>query len=192
MKGRFLICAAAVVCMLASCSKEGGIRPTATPKAAEIYSLNPSDVLTADNLSMLVTYPLICNVISDTPESKTLLCQSDPAGNDPIRIDVEQYSEKTAKSDIAAKYNSDKAKRSSAEDIELESGFEGYIAYPYVKIYHDGYYITVTAGSGNDDEQKQLLTEIAAVAVKNIKGALGEVSASNTPASPESTAGGKG
>lgn len=188
MKGRFklLICAAAVVCMLASCSKEGGIRPTASPEASKIYSLNPSDVLTADNLSLLVTYPLICNVISDTPESKTLLCQSDPIGNDPIRIDVEQYSEKVAKSDIAAKYNSDKAKRSSAEDIVLENGFEGYIAYPYVKIYHDGYYVTVTAGSGNNDEQKQLLTEIAAVAVKNIKGALGEGSANTPESSPES------
>lgn len=183
---RLLICAQAVVCMMTSCSKEGGIKPAATPEAAKIYSLNPSEVLTADNLSLLVTYPLICSTILDTPESKTLLCQSEPIGNDPIRIDIEQYSEKVAKSDIAAKYNSDKAKRSSAEALVLEDGFEGYIAYPYVKIYHDGYYVTVTAGSGNDDAQKQLLTEIAAVAVKNIKGVLG-VPAETPTGSPAGT-----
>lgn len=181
MKGRFILLICAAVCIFTSCSKEGGIMPTASPAPVSVYNLNPSDVLTADNLSLLVTYPLICNTILDTPEKKTLLCQSEPIGHDPIRIDVEQYSDKIPKSDIKAKYDSDKSRRSSSEDIMLDNGFEGYIAYPYVKIYHDGYYITITAGSGNDDAQKQLLTQIAETAVGNIKALLNNISGTPAP-----------
>lgn len=173
MKRKFIILVCAAMCLLSSCGGEnGGTLPKSSPTPTPVYALNPSDVLTADNLSLLVTYPLICNIVSDTPTHKILMCMSDPVGNDPIEIDVQQYSNDLPKSNIKSKYDSDRAMRSSAEDIALDGGFEGYIAYPYVKIYYDGYYITITAGSGNDDEQKQLLMQIASVAVNNLKALL--------------------
>lgn len=189
MKSKFIlpVCALAAAFVFCSCSKEGGAnKPAPTASPVPIYSLMPADILTADNLSSIITYTPVCDNLSDTPTEKAILYRSEPMGKDPVKIEVMQYSADFAKANVKAKYDADKALRPSGEELALEGGFEGYIAFPYAKIYYDGYYVTITAGSGNNDEQKQLLKNAADMAAGNLKNLLSAGSDSSAAGGGES------
>lgn len=180
-----LLCAAISISVCCSCKDQGNndvgskiSQPTTVP----IYSLMPADILTSDNLNSIITYSPVCDTLKSEESEKSILYRSEPIGaGDTVMVEVYQYTDSVSKETVKAKYDADKAARSSAEDIQLEEGYEGFIAFPKVSVYHDGYYVTITAGSGSDDAQKQLLTSTAGMAVENLKTLIG----SSAQAQPE-------
>jgi len=133
----------------------------------------PSDVLTISDLQKIISYSPVLETIRNEAYEKEILYRSDPIGReDVVKVRVKQYTDVNSKDKIKEMYNSDKAFRPSSEDVVLGEGCEGveaYIAFPSVHMYYDGYYVTITAGSGSDNTQKQTLTTAANDAALNLK-----------------------
>lgn len=51
-------------------------------------------------------------------------------------------------------------------------GVDCYIAYPYINIFDRGCYIRISAGSGSDDGQKNLLTTLGTTAAVALESAI--------------------
>ena len=48
-------------------------------------------------------------------------------------------------------------------------GEDCYIAYPYINVYDRGCYIRISAGSGNDEAQRELLENLASIAAGEVE-----------------------
>ena len=65
-------------------------------------------------------------------------------------------------------YDECKSMRPDSFEIQLDYPAEAFIAYPTLHYYINGYHIEVTAGSGNDDLQKNLLQNIANITLEKL------------------------
>ena len=84
-----------------------------------------------------------------------VLYRSEPWGAaDTVKVMIEQYSADVSKESIKQKFDEEREKRTTAQDVE---GMENcFTAFPSAYYYKDGYYIKITAGSGDTEEQKKL------------------------------------
>lgn len=162
-----LIIVAAIIAVVAvRCSKD-----TEEPINAEpaITELDPSALLPIEQAALTVGYNLTSDgVTTDADGTKTVLYRPEPLGSaDTVKVCVKQYSTSVSKDSIRSEFDDDRAARSDTETIDA-TGIDVYIALPSIRMYYDGYYITITAGSGSNDAQKDLLVSLAQTAAANL------------------------
>lgn len=147
---------------------EGGLFASPTPTPVPVVS--PTDVLAVSDVAEFVGYEVVADGdIIDDGESKSVVYVSSPKGaKDSVSVKVVQFSDTLSKDEIWNRYENGRVKRSSAEFVE-GLGTDAYIAFPSVHIYDRGCEIIISAGSGSDDEQKELLKRIGERAVMNFQ-----------------------
>lgn len=156
---RKFICLAAAAVMLfsTSCGKKEEIKHA---------PLDAKALFTQEDAVNILGYEP-AQIFDDGYVKSIVRYDSKPIGKDPIIVELYSYGSKKSAGDI---YDEFKRKHSLRTDSEEVSDFdaEAFIAYPSVNIYKEGYMAVVTAGSGADDAQKQLLTEVGRIVAQNL------------------------
>ena len=166
----FVIASLMITIGVCSCGKGGGMfaKPTATP----MPELDPTAILTSDNVYEGINYeyvPVIDGGIKTEGNTKSAVYVSDPKGiGDSVEIKITQYSDAVTIDQVYQQFAAAKAKRYDITEV-TELGETAYIAYPTIHVYDRGCIIEVTAGSGSDETQQQLLVNLAKVAVANFE-----------------------
>lgn len=151
---KFIICITAAVMLLSACGQE----------AYEKEEFNAKALLDEAEAAELLGYEAVQSYESGYTKT-TVRYDSDPIGKDPIIVEL--YSPKDKNEDIYNKFETRHSLRDDSEDIS-DYDAEAFLAYPSVNIYKNGYMAIVTAGSGSDEEQKQLLHKVGSVVSENL------------------------
>lgn len=155
-------------CTQGTVSSNDAELPKATATSEPVIKVTAQEILSLEEAQSLVTYAAVAANITDS----TVTYQSDPIGQgDIISVSVLQYDDVNDKEKIRSEYDKMKSMRPTAETIS-GIGEDAYIAFPTVHIYQSGYHISITAGSGSDDAQHELLVKVAGMAVENLNRAL--------------------
>ena len=173
MKKLFLVIVslAATICLCA-CGKGGGglfAKPTPTP----IPEVNPIDVLTVEDVYAAINYayaPVLDGnaVIREGNKAKAIY-RSEPIGQgDPVTVEITQFNESVAKENVWYEYDNIRAKRPSAEMLS-GLGKDAFLAFPSIHVFDRGCHIAITAGSGADENQRNLLINLATIAVQKFE-----------------------
>ena len=133
--------------------------------------LSPTDILSQGDIKEYIDFTPVLEE-SETTNSKTVKFKNSTAGASDI-IEVTVYSEKEnfSKTDIEDRFKFYKEKTIQYNSLIPAEGLEAecFIAIPSIYILKDGYMVVITAGSGGEDAQINLLRSLAEVAIKNIK-----------------------
>lgn len=171
MKKLLLVLASLFVTIgLCACGSGNGLfaAPTPTP----IPELDPTAILSTDNVYEGINYeyvPVIDGSVVTNGNSKSVVYVSNPKGlGDSVTVKITQYNESTSIDQVYQQFAAAKAKRYEITEV-TELGETAYIAYPTIHIYDRGCIIEVTAGSGSDETQQQLLLNLARTAVANFE-----------------------
>lgn len=171
MKKLLLVLASLFVTIgLCACGSGNGlfVAPTPTP----IPELDPTAILSADNVYEGINYeyvPVIDGSVVTNGNSKSVVYVSNPKGlGDSVTVKITQYNESTSIDQVYQQFAAAKAKRYEITEV-TELGETAYIAYPTIHVYDRGCIIEVTAGSGSDETQQQLLLNLAKTAVANFE-----------------------
>ncbi len=165
---KLFILTAIAVCCVCGCTR---ISRTDSEEAqkVQIVTIEPTELISLDTVKELTGYDMTDDGTKESDGVKSVLYRTEPIGEaDTVKVEVRQYSETVAKEEIQAKFDEMRSKRSSAETIDT-LGCDAYVAYPSLHFYCDGYLVTITAGSGSDDGQKELLVRFAEIAVENLR-----------------------
>lgn len=94
---------------------------------------------------------------------------AEPLGaGDNIYVDIYITDENNNSSSIKNTFEASKNKRSDFVAVE-DLNAEAYITYPTIHLYSNDVYAAITAGSGSDDEQAELLINLGKTALENIE-----------------------
>lgn len=165
-----VVSALALCVSLGACSNGSPSNPTPVP-AQEVI---PSAVLSINEVCSATGKQLVQEGgIGKENDASYVLYRGEPWGSaDTVKVSIEQYSSSVPKENVKQRFDDDRAKRTSAEDVE---GMENcFVAFPSAYYYKDGYYIKITAGSGDTEEQKRLLIMLIQTAAKNLDGFIGK------------------
>ena len=177
MKKVLLIAASLLMIIgLCACGSGGGLfaKPTPTP----VPEIDPASLITVDDVVINAGYTPVVEPSGTTRERNvaTVLYRSEPIGQqDTVSVKITQFTDTIDYQQLFEEYEQDKASRPSAEIIG-GIGQEAYIAFPTIHVYDRGCIIEITAGSGADDTQSNLLKNLAITAT----GRLEEIIPDNT------------
>ncbi len=167
MKRKIIAMLLLMMLCVSVCSCGKLVKP-AEPTPPPIVEVMPSTLLTINEACEMTKTTLVQEGgIEKDGAASYVMYRGEPVGAaDTVKISVEQYTAEVTKESIKQKFDTDHTKRTSAEDVE---GIENcFIAYPTAYYYKDGYYLKITAGSGNDDTQKKLLTTMIQSAAQRL------------------------
>lgn len=149
-------------------SETGTIEPTPTPEP--VINITASEAFTLENAQAIVNYQAVADQVTDN----SVLYRSEPVGQgDTVTVKIEQYSDITPKERVRSNYDKVKSMRPSAETIS-GIGEDAYIAFPTVHVYMNGYHVSVSAGSGADEAQRELLINVGNTVADNINNILNQ------------------
>ncbi len=161
MKNKIIcLLAMSLVFSIVSCGKEKNEQKEQTTK------LFASMLLSEDEVRGLVSYEPV-KAISETSSKSVVRYDSSPKGEDPVIVELYSYNNQKSVAEIYEQFIQKKEKRSSSQDV-AEYDIEAYISYPSMNIYHDGYMVVVTAGSGANEEQTTLLKNAGAIVATHL------------------------
>lgn len=147
-----------MVMLLSSCGNK---------KEKHRETVYPSELITIEELSAYVGYTPVMNEEGNRRE-RVATYVSEPLGKgDIVRISVRQKSQFQSEKEVKDNFENVIKLRSDAYEIG-ELGVKAYVVYPSLHYYIDGYHIEVTAGSGSNDLQKALLTNISKITLNNL------------------------
>lgn len=131
-----------------------------------VQQLSPDSLITAETASSLTgtTMRMTEDGVVNDNGTLTVTYVTDPIGQgDSVSVSIRQFSDTVSSSVIWSDYEQARIKRT---DMEYVEGIGGacYIAYPYINVYDRGCHIRISAGSGNSENQKNLLINLAATA----------------------------
>ena len=158
-----------ILVSLCACGVNGNIfsKPTPTP----LPDIDPAALITLDDVVINAGYTPVIEPSGTSREGNvaTVLYRSEPIGqNDTVSVKITQFTEEMDYQMIFEQYEQEKARRTSAELIP-GIGQEAYIAFPSIHVYDRGCLIDITAGSGSNDEQKNLLQSLALTAAQRLE-----------------------
>lgn len=161
---------------LCACGNGGGLfaKPVPTP----VPEIDPASLITADDVAAIAGYVPVVEPSGTTREGNvgSVLYRSEPIGQqDTVNVKITQFTDTIDYQQLFEEYEQGKAKRPSAELVG-GIGQEAYIAFPTIHVYDRGCIIEITAGSGANDTQKNLLQGLAITAT----GRLEEIIPDNT------------
>ncbi len=140
-----------------------------TDKTETRDTVYPSELITIEELTAFIGYT---PVMSETRSRRVsdALYVSDPIGKeDIVEIKLRQKNGLQSEEEVKEYFDECKKMRPDAFEVQLDNqNAEAFIAYPTLHYYINGYHIEVTAGSGNDDLQKNLLQNIANITLENL------------------------
>lgn len=160
-----LLLTAVMSISIASC---GGSK---VAKVSDIERISPDKLITAENVSAIVgvTMQADADGVTNDGSANSITYVADPIGSeDPVTIRIEQFSESLTTTQVWNDYESSRVRR---EDMEFVEGIgqDCYIAYPYINVYDRGCFIRISAGSGDNDKQKELLKNLASAAAIEVE-----------------------
>ena len=162
-----LISSIIITMMLSSC---GGEEPV---KQEEITlpKLDPVSILPANDVYTALDYAYVPvvdgGVIVNEGNTSTAVYVSEPKGQfDSVEISVTQKTDTISADTVKAYYNESMQKRADAVLVS-NLGEIAYIAFPSIYVYDSGCIIKITAGSGADAGQQNLLVKLATTAMTN-------------------------
>lgn len=160
-----------IVIGLCSCGGNDGLfsKPTPTP----IPEINPLDLLSSEDVYAAIGYAYAPVLDGDTytrdGNQATAYYRSEPIGQgDPVIITITQFSNTVSKENIWYEYDNDRVKRATAEAV-ADLGEDAFIAFPSIHVYDRGCHIKITAGSGDTEEQRNMLLNLAATATAKLE-----------------------
>lgn len=162
--------AAACLCLtaaLTACGKNSAIKDI-----SKIEKIGPDKLISAEvasDISGVTMQQDATGVVSEGSTTTVTYVTSDTdEPGDPITVQIEQFSESLTTNQIWTDYESSRVRRS---DMEFVTGIgeDCYIAYPYINVYDRGCYVRISAGSGDGNSQKELLTKLATHAAQEIE-----------------------
>lgn len=169
MKKFLLVISSLIITIgLCACGGAGGLFSSATPTPVPVVS--PMDIITAADVTEIAGYePVLSGDIKDENNAKTAVYVSNPIGKqDSVTVKIVQFNDGFTKDDVWKQYDGGRIKRQSAELVG-GLGQDAYIAFPSIHIYDRGCEIVVSAGSGSNDSQKELLKRMGERAVMNFE-----------------------
>ncbi len=140
----------------------------------EVARISPDELITADTVSDIVGVTLKAHPdgVTNDGSARTIVYVPNPIGSaDPVTVSIEQFSDTLTTNQVWADYENSRIRR---DDMEFVDGIgeDCYIAYPYINVYVRGCFIRISAGSGDDEEQKALLKNLATSASLKIEGMI--------------------
>lgn len=152
-----------------------GQAPTGSVKQA-VTTVSPSALISTEEAAPFLSYQPYAETESGRKKS-SVLYRSEPKGKgDTIKVEVYQPTPGFTAEAMRQQFDTNRKMRPSAAAAE-GLGAEAFIAYPSIHLYTEECYIIITAGSGSDEAQTELLKSLAAVALENLPQALAEKSA---------------
>lgn len=163
---KILLIFAAVSCalMMAACGLTKN-EPVIIP------DVDPTALITLEDVAAATGYQPVLDggAVKHDGNTAKALYRSEPIGQgDVIEITVTQYNDNTPIENVWYAYDTDRSLRLSAEEV-AELGESAYIAFPSINIYDRGCYVKLTAGSGSDDNQRNLLLSLARTAISRLE-----------------------
>lgn len=172
MKKFFAIMAAAAVTVsLTACGGNGG-----QEQKKDIARLTPDMVLPLATAAGETGTSLVMADEGIVNDNGMITCTyvANPIGSaDSVSIGIEQFSDTVTVKQVWDAYEDARVYRSDMEFVQ-GIGEDCYIAYPFICVYDRGCYIKISAGSGNTEEQKNLLIKLAESAAAVVEGAIPE------------------
>lgn len=138
---------------------------------SEIERISPENLINAENVSAItgITMKMSEDGVTNDGSARSVTYVAEPVGSaDPVTIRIEQFSESLTTTQVWTDYENSRIRR---EDMEFIQGIgqDCYIAYPYINVYDRGCFIRISAGSGDNDEQKELLKSLAVAAAIEVE-----------------------
>ncbi|MGN0163024.1 MAG: hypothetical protein ACI4EA_05510 [Candidatus Ornithomonoglobus sp.] len=164
-----IISAAALAVSITACGGNGSGGTVEMPA-----QLSPENILTVEMAanSNGGTMELSSDGVVSEGNKLTATYVGVPLGSvDTVSISLEQFGSSLSSSQIWADYENERLTRADMQFID-GIGQDCYIAFPYICVYDRGCYIRISAGSGNDDAQKQVLISLASQAVAQLEAAI--------------------
>ncbi len=161
-----ILAAVSMSVALAACG--GG---SSAPDVSELEKISPDQLVTVEAVSTItdVNMKVDENGVTTDGNASSVTYVSDPAySGDPVTIRIEQFSESLTSKQVWDDYENSRIYREDMEFIE-GIGEDCYIAYPYINVYDRGCYIRISAGSGNDEAQRELLENLASIAAGEVE-----------------------
>ncbi len=158
-----------MVLTISACGSKNDAEKTQTT----VTEIDPVNVLTANDVYEALNYEYVPvvdgGVIVHEDNTSKATYVSDPKGqNDSVEIKITYMTDKIGPEVVKAQFEESKAKRTDTIDI-ANLGESAYIAFPSMYIYDRGCIIKITAGSGNSNEQQNLLIALATKAITNFE-----------------------
>ncbi len=160
-----ILAAVAAIATLTAC---GG---PSYPDVSELEKISPDQLVTVEAVATITDVDMKIDengVTTDGNASSVTYVSNPQYSGDPVTIRIEQFSESLTSKQVWDDYENDRIYRGDMEFIE-GIGEDCYIAYPYINVYDRGCYVRISAGSGNDDAQRQLLEDLATIAAGEIE-----------------------
>lgn len=136
-----------------------------------IPTIEPTELITVDDVSTIVGYTPVVEPSGTTRDGNrsSVMYRSETLGQyDPIIVKLIQFNDDMNYQQIFNYYEQQKSMRQDAELIE-SLGQETYIAFPTIHVYDRGCLIEITAGSGESEEQRTLLKNLAITAAGRLE-----------------------
>ena len=167
MKRIFAILASvALVASMSACGKGSNI-----PDVSELEKIAPDQLVTVEAVSTItgVKMEVDKNGVTMDGNASSVTYVSDPAySGDPVTIRIEQFSESLTATQVWNDYENSRIYRGDMEFVD-DIGEDCYVAYPYINVYDRGCYIRISAGSGDDSKQRELLETLASIAAGEVE-----------------------
>lgn len=164
-----LISTILITMLISSC---GGNKDEQVNKDITLPQIDPISLLPANDVYTALDFAYVPvvdgGVVVNEGNTSSAVYVSDPKGeHDSIEISVTQKTDTITADTIKAYYNESMQKRADAMTVS-NLGEIAYIAYPSIYVYDNGCIIKITAGSGDDVNQQNLLIKLATTAVGNL------------------------
>lgn len=135
--------------------------------------LLPTDVLSLENAQAAVgdeyTLTLKDDAVKQDGNHLNAVYVCDPLGSgDNVFVELYVKDKDNDENSIKSRFEASRNKRS--DFIQVQGlGDDAYITYPSLHLYSNGVYVKITAGSGANDAQSELLISLGKTADANIK-----------------------
>ena len=161
-----IFAAFALTALISSCAGS-----SSAPHVSEVEKISPDTLVTVEAVSTLtgVDMKIDSNGVTTDGNVTSVTYVADPAySGDPVTISIEQFSESLTTKQTWNDYENSRIYRGDMEFVE-GIGEDCYVAFPYINIYDRGCYVRISAGSGDNDEQRQLLEDLASIAAGEVE-----------------------
>jgi len=157
------------IMLLTGCGKEAVVIPPVMP--TDVITQADADSAAGGKYKLKLNHNAVIELESNIYKAEYL---AEPLGSgDPVVVTVTSPYAEITKDDIKEEYKNEYKTRLNKRKVE-GLGDGAFLAYPSLYIYQDGYMIEISAGSGNSDEQKELLIELGKKALENLQASLSQ------------------